>query len=386
MPNPFLSGSPVRGDHFGDREDEVRWLVRRMGDGQNVFVMSPRRYGKSSLLIRAAEQARGNGVRVGIANLMRCSTRRQVAEELLHGVVDGALGWRQGTAEQVKKRIARLPGVKPQLEHEGWTYALELTRSETSFIEEIRRPIKLLADSASRGHPVCLILDEFQQIADIDETLAGEFKAMTDDLPEVSLVFAGSRRHLMERLFVGATAPLQNAADPLALAVIPEPKMVAFLYDRSAAGGREMTEEAAHAIYQLVRGIPHFVQLLAAAAWDREANPIDLPVVKRGLVDVLVTQRGNLADRFEGLTTVQRKFIQTLAGMPTRQVDSKAFLEAADLAKSSAQRAREQLEDLEHIIWDDRMGWRLQDPIFERYLIHGRPLEVGEEINPDTIA
>jgi hypothetical protein len=386
VPNPFLSGSPVRGEHFGDREDEVRWLVRRMKDGQNVFVMSPRRYGKSSLLIRAAERARNNGVRVGLANLMRCSTRRQVAEEIIHGVVDGALGWRQGTAQQVRERIASLPGVKAQLEHEGWTYSLQVTRSETSFVEEIRRPIKLLAESARGGHPVCLILDEFQQIAEIDETLAGEFKAMTDDLPQVSLVFAGSRRHLMERLFVGAGAPLQNAADPLAVAVIPDQKMVAFLRERSVAGGREMTDEAAQAIYQLVRGIPHFVQLLAAAAWDQEANPIDVPVVKRGLVDVLVTQRGNLADRFEGLTTGQRKFVQTLAGVPTRQVDSKTFLEAADLAKSSAQRARAQLEVLEYIIWDDRMGWRLQDPIFERYLIHGRPLEVGEEINPDAIA
>ena len=73
---------------------------------------------------------------------------------------------------------------------------------------------------------------------------------------------------------------------------------------------------------------------------DREANPIDIPVVKRAMVYVLVTQRGNLADRFEGLTTVQRKFVQTLAGMPTRHFDSKTFLESADLAKSSAPRAR----------------------------------------------
>ena len=304
----------------------------------------------------------------------------------MRAVAEGALGWGQGTAEQIRERISHLPGVKPQLEHDGWTFGLEVTRSESSFVEEIRRPIQLLSESARRGHPVCLVLDEFQQIGEIDKDLAGQFKAMTDDLPQVALVFAGSRRHLMERLCIGAGAPLQNVADPMSLDVIPEAKMIAFLRERAQSGGRGMTGEAAHEIYRLVRGIPHFVQLLAAAAWDREAIPIDVPVVKHGLVDVLVMQRGNLADRFEALTNTQKKLLQGLAGSQKRQVDSKAFLDRADLAKSSAQRAREQLEGTEHIIWDDRMGWRLQDPIFERYLIHGRPLEMGEGSDPETIA
>jgi hypothetical protein len=321
-----------------------------------------------------------------MANLMRCASRKQVAQEVTRGVVEGALGWKQGTVEQVRERIARLPGLTPQVAHDGWTYSLAISRSETDFAEEIRRPVELLSRSARKGHPVCLVLDEFQQIAEVDANLGGVFKAITDDLPGVSLVFAGSRRHMMQRLFVGRNAPLQNVADPLALTVIAEDEMVAFLHARSAAGGRTMTGSAALLTYSLVRGIPHFVQLLAAAAWDQGTDPIDEPTVKRGLVDVLVHQRGNLADRFESLTNGQRKFVQALAGKPTRQLDSQNFLDVADLAKSSAQRARSQLEELEHIIWDERMGWRLQDPIFERYLIHGHPLEVGQELSPEVTA
>jgi AAA+ ATPase superfamily predicted ATPase len=54
MPNPFASGSPVQGDQFGDRDDEARSLVGRMTAGQNVFISSPRRFGKTSLLLRAS--------------------------------------------------------------------------------------------------------------------------------------------------------------------------------------------------------------------------------------------------------------------------------------------------------------------------------------------
>ncbi len=185
-------------------------------------------------------------------------------------------------------------------------------------------------------------------MAEIDDALGGAFTAITDDLPEVSLGFCGSRRHMMERLFVGVAAPLQNVGDLLALPVINQDAMAAFLV--------------------------------------REDPVIDIPQVQRALVDVLVAQRGALADRFEGYRTSQTQLVDTLAGHPTREPDSKPFLERAELAKSSAQRARRQLEDRGQIIDDERVGGRLQDPSFERYLLVGRPLELGEPLDPDTVA
>ncbi len=223
-------------------------------------------------------------------------------------------------------------------------------------------------------------------MAEIDDALGGAFTAITDDLPEVSLVFCGSRRHMMERLFVGVAAPLQNVGDLLALPVIDQDAMAAFLVRRSTTGGRTMTEGAAQRIWTAMRGIPHFVQPLAAAASDREDPVIDIPQVQRALVDVLVAQRGALADRFEGYSTSQKQLVDALAGHPTREPDSKPFLERADLAKSSAQRARRQLEDRGQIIDDERVGGRQQDPSFERYLLVGRPLERGEPLDPDTVA
>ncbi len=185
-------------------------------------------------------------------------------------------------------------------------------------------------------------------MAEIDDALGGAFTAITDDLPEVSLGFCGSRRHMMERLFVGVAAPLQNVGDLLALPVINQDAMAAFLV--------------------------------------REDPVIDIPQVQRALVDGLVAQRGALADRFDGYRPSQKQLVDALAGHPTREPDSKPFLERADLAKSSAQRARRQLEDRGQIIDDERVGGRLQDPSFERHLLVGRPLELGEPLDPDTVA
>src|ERR1051326_5784445 len=53
MENPFVFGEIIKQRHFVDREKELRDLVRDLADGQKVFLLSPRRFGKSSLVALA---------------------------------------------------------------------------------------------------------------------------------------------------------------------------------------------------------------------------------------------------------------------------------------------------------------------------------------------
>ena len=48
--NPFVYGEIVTAAAFADREDERDRLSRDLASGQKVFLISPRRYGKSSLV------------------------------------------------------------------------------------------------------------------------------------------------------------------------------------------------------------------------------------------------------------------------------------------------------------------------------------------------
>ena len=386
MGNPFSFGSPVSGDRFDDRRTEVRFLVRRMAAGQNVVLTSPRRYGKTSLLLRAVTEARKKEhARVGIASLLRCSSRREVAEEVTRAVIDGALGWMVGTAEQVAERLRRLPRVTPTLEHEGWRFALAISGGPDDFLLDIRRPIELLADSRLDRRPVCLVLDEFQQIAEIDQHLAGFFKTVIDDLPGVSLVFSGSRRHMMERLFVGSGAALKNAAEPLSLEVIPEAVMTQFLVSRMRSAGRTLTAPGARLTYRLMRGIPHFVQLLASAVYDQDVEVADADAVRAALVEVLTRQRADLAARYESLPMNQRKLVRGLARSPVRDLLSRDSLRRLEMSPASAQRARDALREAEQIEFDGQLGWRVSDPVFERWLRHGLELDLGAAIPPSSI-
>ena len=63
--NPFTYGALALDDAFTDRETEVRDLVADMENGQDVVLYAPRRFGKSSLVLRASQRAVRHGILVG---------------------------------------------------------------------------------------------------------------------------------------------------------------------------------------------------------------------------------------------------------------------------------------------------------------------------------
>ena len=62
MPNPFKYGVIVTGEDFADREKELKLLVKELTSGQNILLYSPRRYGKSSLMMMVLELLQKKGI------------------------------------------------------------------------------------------------------------------------------------------------------------------------------------------------------------------------------------------------------------------------------------------------------------------------------------
>jgi AAA+ ATPase superfamily predicted ATPase len=55
MENPFKYGGVVRGPYFADRRSEIKELKREMVNLNHVFLVSPRRFGKTCLLLNLIE-------------------------------------------------------------------------------------------------------------------------------------------------------------------------------------------------------------------------------------------------------------------------------------------------------------------------------------------
>jgi hypothetical protein len=367
--NPFHYGTPVSGAQFAGRAGELRVLTSRMRDGINVVVASPRRYGKTSLISKGAGELERSGAAVIQVNVLRCRDLPTLASQLLtHAYRAKHGGWhrlKQAVPDFVR-RFRITPGIA--FDSSGsprFTFAPTMTASDADSV--IADVYGLLGELSAKG-PAVLVLDEFQAITDLGEHLPGLLKALADDHPTVSLVVAGSKRHLMERLVSTRDAPLYGMAEHLALDVLPTEVMVGFLVRRAKAGGKELPRPVAELIVELSGPVPNDVQHLAYEVFDLAGQPISTDDVHRGLQRAVEHEAGLHADRFESLSPGQRRVVAQLAAEPAEQPLSAAFVTAVRLANSSSVRkALEVLVADELVVVRDGRH-RVADPFFAAWL------------------
>lgn len=366
--NPYHYGTPAEGDHFVGRQEELAALVSRLRNGINVAVTSPRRYGKTSLLLRAERELAAEGGAVLHVNVLRCRDEAALAGELA-GDAFRVPGGRWHRARQAVPdflgRIRGTPTVTFDGDHVKFGYESRLAPSDT---DGIIADVYSLVGELARKRPAAVVLDEFQAIVDLGEHLPGLFKSLADAHPNVALVVAGSKKHLMDQLVAAPTAALYNMAQRLALGPLPDDVMGAYLVVRAAVGGKRMSAAVASLIVELAGPVPNDIQRLAYEAYDYAAATIDDAAVHGGLARVVAHESDTFAERFERLAPGQRRVLFALAEQPTDAPSSARFIARTGLANHSS--VRKALTVLEHEELVIRRSGRLEvsDPFFAAWL------------------
>jgi AAA+ ATPase superfamily predicted ATPase len=371
--NPFSYGSPVADPHFAGRGPELDALISRIENGINVVVTAPRRYGKTSLLNRAADRVAASGGSILRDNLLRIPSLEALAGRLASEAYLLSAGpWRRAaqTVPEFLKRLRLRPTVtfddagKPQ-----FMFVAETTGppGAEQLIEDVYR---ILAEVAKKG-PSVLMLDEFQAVADLSPRLPELLKALSDEHPRVSVILAGSRKHLMETLVLDQNAPLYNMAERLALGPIEDAVMTQYLRSRARSGGKIMTPAVATAICDLSGPVPHDIQRLAYEVFDEAGQQVTTDSVEVGMSRVVAHEAEGYADRFSKFALGQRRVLMVLATQEIVHPQSAQFARVTGYANpGAARKAIRVLEDDETVM--QRSGvYEIADPFFREWLRKG---------------
>ena len=358
--------------HFCDREKETEVLKARMRDGIHVFVLSPRRYGKTSLLERAGAELQRDGAAVGYLNLLFCSTPAEVASAILSAVVDATLSRKARATRSIEALLKRLR-VAPVVSFDA-SGALKLSvepslgRRTWEAILHDARDI-LIEESTQR--PAALILDEFQAVASIGpKGMGGVFKALADGVSSASLVFSGSHLSVMESLTTRRGSPLYGMGERIVLDVIPEAAMLPYLQRRAKFAGRTMPAGVARLVYERARAVPHYVQYLAQATLDgtEPGSTLREEDVLSGLNAVVAMQAGDYVERFEVLAGSQQRILRALAATPSRGVYARDFLDQVDVGNANGVTQAVRVLEARELIQRRKGVWTVVDPFFAHWL------------------
>lgn len=366
--NPYHYGSPAEGEYFAGRNHELAALVSRLRNGINVVLMSPRRYGKTSLLLRAEEQLRADGAAIVHVNIFGCHDLGALASRLATAAYRLPGGRWHRAAQAIPdflRRIRGTPSVTFEGEHPRFAFEPRLEAADANAV--IADVYSILADVSDR-RPAALVIDEFQHITELGTHVPPLLKSLADEHTHVSLVVAGSKQHLMEALVSAPNSALYGMSERITLGPVPLEVMVPYLRERARAGRKPMSDAVAHRLVDLAWPVPNDIQRLAYEAYDAATSTIDEEAVLTGLDRAVQHEGATYAERYERLSAGQRRVITAIAFDPPAEPYSSAFVRRSGLANaSSVSRAVEALEGDELVA--DRDGFlTVADPFFAAWL------------------
>jgi hypothetical protein len=373
--NPFTFGDLALDEAFTDREDEVRELTSDMLNGQNVLVYAPRRYGKSSLVLRAAQEALNAKALVGYCDLMKTPTKERLAAALAKTVYADIAS----PVEQVFERAAELfrgLRVVPTMEVDpidgSLRFSFQPSRRKEDIDDTIERLLELLGElAAERKRRVVIVFDEFQEILSLDKRFPNLLRAVFQAQPEVSHVYLGSKRHILERIFNDKNEPFWRSAKQLEIGMIAPKEFAAFIRKRFVDSGKRIADEAVERLLRATAGHPYGTQELAYFVWELVESRSEATVadVEEALTRVLRSEHNHFAQLWDDAPHAQRLLLLALATQPTSSVYSSDYHSRHELpAVPTLQTALAGLSKKELVGRSGDGEYRVIEPFFAEWL------------------
>ena len=364
METPFIFGKIATEKNFTDREKETADLVQNFMSLINTIIISPRRWGKSSLVNKAAKlaMAQDSNLRICHIDLFNVRSEEHFYSLLAQKVIAATSTKWEEAIESAKSFFSHLV---PKI-----SIGTDSTNEVSIDFdwEEVKRNPDEVLDLAEKiakkkGLKIVICVDEFQNIAEFTDPDYFQKKLRSHWQLHQSVAYClyGSKRHMMMEVFTDSSKPFYKFGNLMFLNKIETPCLVEFFKSRFA------DTEASHLIAKLVDNHPYYAQQLAQLSWLRTKDVCTVEIVREAHT-ALVEQLSLLFVTItETLTTQQLNYLKALiAG--EKAISSTEVMHRYQIS-STTSISRSKATLIKNDILDNKAGEiSFQDPIYAYWL------------------
>lgn len=375
MENPFVYGKVARGESFADREVESEELMADIASGQSVIIFSPRRYGKTSLILEVLDRAREVGLLTVYLDLFKVTSEEGFITTYAKEVAKLQTGGVRFILRNLRELLPRLvPKVVLKSEKAGVEVEFEFDpRSERApLLDDLLEAVTSMGKKSNKRAVV--VFDEFQEIADWDaaRNVERQMRSHFQLHQNVSYIFMGSKRHLMQEIFQSKNRPFYRFGKHFPLEKIPRNEFSTFVQKRFGETGVQIAAPLINEILNVTEDHPYYTQLLCHILWGRthEARTVTADDVSYALQEIFLREAHAFHDLWDMLPLKARQLLVALAKEENYQVRvySSDFLQKHNLGPaSSVQRAVFRLMT-EEILEKVDGGYQYTDAFFKRWI------------------
>ena len=337
MPNPFKYGVVVSGNDFADRENELKELTGKLKENVRIFLVAPRRYGKTSLIKNALVKIEKQGLLTAYVDLYWATSSKEFLERYISSLLRGSKSITRRALSIVRDFLPRL---RPRLSFDqDGRVELTLDISRHPPVEAADEVFNLAERIAkAQGKRFVVVLDEFQEILKLDgEELERQIRAAVQHHLNTSYLFAGSKSHMLIDMVSDRTRPFYQMGTLMTLDKISEDEFRPFIESKFIKSGKNICPSALNRILKESDNVPHYVQLLSFNLWDhfQRVSYIEEAHVEEALGITLRGQEPAYLTLWEGLTNHQRKTAKAVAALKGRLLTAKDTILNFDLESAS---------------------------------------------------
>lgn len=383
MRNPFQFGRELGIGDLVDRDEEVAAIERTIQDGNKLFLVGPRRFGKTSILKTATDKLSAAGGIVLRLDAESFPTIDELVTQIVSSSAKMLGGDVRAIADQIRKVFSR---IRPEMDWNGvtgdWSVKLGLDsgkRSDPVLIVDALNGFEKLAKTQPDDRPVGLILDEFQRLIELGgRVLEGQIRAAIQTHRRAGYVFAGSKTRMLHDMVMDKTRPFYRLGTNLFLKEVPRPDFQHFLkssFTRTAIGA---DSTAIDLIMDLAEDVPFNVQQLAHQCWidlktsGKSGKPVLTGTAVRRALDTLVRQQDPFyAQIWNSLTAIQQSTLRAVVEERGAGMQSTRVLQSIGHLAPTVRKALQTMTSMEILraeLTGRQRRYRFEDPFFPAWI------------------
>lgn len=367
MNKSFVYGTAVTEHNFTGRKEETLRLRKNFENGINSILISPRRWGKTSLVNHVCENIGEEGPLIVRLDIFGCKNEYEFYNALATAVLKQTATKTQQWMEEARDFIMRLTpkiSVSPDPMDE-FSVSLGIT-PQTHSPEQVLDMAEQIAKRKNRRIVVCI--DEFQQVGEFADSKAfqGRLRSVWQHHHLTSYCLYGSKRHMMSEIFLNRSMPFYQFGDLMWLQKIPTEDWIDYIVSHFREAGHEITKELAVKICETVDNYPSYVQHLASIVLNRltEGEKATDDILLPSTAELISTNEPLYMQQVEPLSSYQMNMLRAIvsgihSGYNERNVRSDFELGSP----SNINRMRQALIERD-LIYSEMKQLYVTDPVF----------------------
>lgn len=314
--SPFIYGTTVSSQSFTNREVEAAKLQANLVNGINTMIISPRRWGKSSLVEKVIHDINRDkkSIKTIVIDLFSVGSEEEFLETFAREVIKSSSSrwqeWMGSGKEFFKRLIPKLSiGIDPNTDFKLGFDWKELKKHS----DEVLNLPETIGQKRNIRFIICL--DEFQNLSSFAdyEILEKKMRAVWQRQKKVTYCLYGSKRHMMTDIFNNPSKPFYRFGDIVSLTKIETGKWITFICKAFAHSGKKITETDASYIPKLMKDNSWYVQQLAHYTWNLTQKVATKAGIEKALDELIHANTPLYQKETESLSATQLKLLKAVA-------------------------------------------------------------------------